>query len=275
MRILDSHVHVWRIGGPGQSWPDAAWPRLYRDFLPDDLRAETTTLDFAGGVLIQSQADDRDTDWLFERDDPLIRGIVGWVDLAAPTAPGRIAELARRPKVRGLRPMLQGIADTDWILQPAVAPAIEAMLVHGLRFDALVEPRHLPTLAVFARRWPDLPIVIDHAAKPHISRNVLDPWRDDMTALAALPNLWCKLSGLRTEQGAGQPVEDLRPYVTHVREIFGDRLMWGSDWPVLRHVGDRYADWVATTLDLIGDADAATCANLFHDAAARFYAIDV
>jgi L-fuconolactonase len=149
------------------------------------------------------------------------------------------------------------------------------MLAHGLRFDALIQPRHLNTLHRFAQRWPELPIVIDHAAKPYAGRGELDPWRDEIAALAALPNLWCKLSGLRTEQAAGQSYEALRPYVAHLVARFGERLMWGSDWPVLRHAGDSYADWVDATLDVVSAETPATLAQLFEGSARSFYAIDV
>ncbi|KHL26661.1 amidohydrolase [Croceibacterium mercuriale] len=275
MRLLDSHLHFWRIGGPGQVWPDADWPRIHRDFLPADLRAEAEGYGLIGAVLVQSQPDDRDTDWMLTLDDPLIRAIVTWVDLADGGAPDRIRHLAAQPRVRGVRPMLQGIADTDWILQPALDPAIRALLDTGLRFDALIQPRHLPVLHRFASRWPDLSIVIDHAAKPDIAAGELDPWRDGIAALAQLPNVWCKLSGLRTEQAPEQPVEALRPYVAHLLACFGERLMWGSDWPVLRHAGDSYGTWVETTLELVGPQTPDARDRLVAGAAAAFYNIDV
>lgn len=271
MRILDAHFHLWRIGGPGQSWPGPDLPRIHRDFTADDLRAETAGLDFAGGILVQSQPNDRDTDWMLAIDDPLVRGVVGWADLAAADAPRRIAALAIRPKLKGLRPMLQGIADTDWIISADLAPAIAAMVAHGLRFDALIQPRHLAVLRRFARRWPDLPIVIDHAAKPYAATGTLDPWRDDIAALAALPNVWCKLSGLRTEQAPGQPAAELAPYVAHLVTTFGARLMWGSDWPVLVDTGDTYRDWVRAAIALV---DPAAHDRLFFGAAAAFYGVD-
>jgi L-fuconolactonase len=274
-RILDSHHHYWRIGGPGQVWPDTDWPLLYRDFLPADLRAATQGLDIAGAVLVQSQPDDRDTDWMLDlvADDPLVLAVVGWVALDDPGAPARIAQLARHPKFVGLRPMLQGIEDSAWILRDACAPAIEAMLVHGLRFDALVQPRHLPVIAHLADRWPDLPIVIDHGAKPFAAEELLDPWRADLAAIARLPNIWCKLSGLRTEQAPGQAADALAPYVTHILTHFGDRTMWGSDWPVLLHMGDDYRDWVDDALRLAGDLDADGRARLFEGAARAFYGL--
>jgi L-fuconolactonase len=275
MRVFDSHQHFWKIGGPGQSWPDADWPAIHRDFLPDDLRSAATGIDLVGTVLVQSQPDDRDTGWMFEiaAEDPLVEAIVGWVDFDLGDAPARIAELAGRPKLRGLRPMLQGIAETEWILRRDFDPVVAAMIGHALCFDALVQPRHLPVLHEFARRWPELPIVIDHAAKPFAARGELDPWRDDIAALAELPNLHCKLSGLRTEQAIGQKAEALTPYVEHLVRQFPGRLMWGSDWPVLVHVGDSYGDWVDDARALAGPESAEAEAELFEGAARRFYGL--
>jgi L-fuconolactonase len=286
MRITDSHVHLWRIGGPGQTWPDAQWPILYRDFGPSDLlqalSGASATATSAGStieavVLVQSQPDDRDTDWLLEVATglPLVAAVVGWVDLASTSAPARIAEVARHPKLRGLRPMLQAIEETDWLLHPELEPALRAMVDAGLRFDALIQPRHLPMLAAFAARWPDLPIVIDHGAKPRIAQGELDPWRAQMTALSHFPQVHCKLSGLRTEQAAGAPRAELQPYMLHLLNTFQDRLMWGSDWPVLLHSQDQYADWLNTSLELAASAaaGAVTAESLFRTAASRFYGL--
>jgi L-fuconolactonase len=273
--IVDSHMHLWAIGGPGQVWPDADWPLLHRDFGLVELRAATRGIDLGGCVLVQSQPDDRDTDWMLAiaGDDPLVLGIVGWAALDAPAAPARIAALAPYPKLVGLRPMLQGIADTRWLLREELAPAIEAMVAHGLRFDALVEPRHVPILAEFADRWPGLSIVVDHAAKPPAAQGELDPWRDDLARLAERPNVWCKLSGLRTEQAPGQPADALAPYVRHVLATFGDRVMWGSDWPVLLHAGDSYASWLDAARRLAGDQEHDARLRLFEGAARAFYGL--
>lgn len=276
VRIIDSHHHLWTIGGPGQVWPDASWPALFRDFAMADLRQEADGLALAGTVLVQSQPDERDTAWMIAEaaDEPLIRAIVGWTDLLAPDAPARIRALAGNSKLRGLRPMLQAIPATSWVLQPGLAPALAAMIDAGLRFDALVEPRHLPVLDELAERWPALPIVVDHAAKPQARHNQLDPWRGDMARLARHPNVWCKLSGLRTEQDADQHWRALKPYVDHLVACFGERLMWGSDWPVLRHAGDSYGDWVRAA-DALTELDPERRERLFCGAAAEFYAIEL
>jgi L-fuconolactonase len=256
-------------------WPDADWPLLHRDFLPNDLYAATEGLDMAGTILVQSQPDDRDTDWMLDlaANEPLVLGVVGWAALEDGAAPARIAQIAARPKLVGLRPMLQGIEDSDWILRDDLVPAIEAMLAHGLRFDALVQPRHLSVIARFAARWPDLPIVIDHGAKPRAAERIFDPWREQLAALARHPNVWCKLSGLRTEQAQGQMADALAPYVAHILHCFGERTMWGSDWPVLLHMGDRYADWVDDALRLAGDLGESARARLFEGAGRAFYGL--
>jgi L-fuconolactonase len=225
-----------------------------------------------GTVLVQSQPSDKDTDWLLDLAgaEPLVLAVVGWADLKAPGAPGRIAELAARPKLRGVRPMLQAL-EPDWIDDPALEPAVEALIAHGLSFDALVLPRHLPYLRRFAARHPSLPIVIDHAAKPEIAASRIQPWLGEMEALAALPQVCCKLSGLLAEAGADRSTAHLARYVEPLLERFApSRLMWGSDWPVLNLAGD-YAAWLDQALELTGDAGEDGQAEIFAGTARRFY----
>lgn len=264
--LIDAHCHVWRIGKNDHEWPTPDLPVIHRDFSLDDLRKVARP---DGVVLVQSQPSNRDTAWLLEMAaaDPLALGVVGWADLAAADAPARIAALADNPKLKGLRPMLQDLA-SDWILDPALEPAIAAMVRAGLAFDALVRPRHLPSLLAFVRRWPDLRVVIDHGGKPVIGEGRLDPWRDDIAALAAEPGVFCKLSGLLTEAGDTPTAATVAPYVAHLLAVFGpERLMWGSDWPVLNLAGD-YAGWRAMCEGWVSPAGRTA---LFGETARRFY----
>lgn len=272
--VIDAHVHFWRIGCSDCKWPPPELTAIHRDFLPKDWRREADAAGIDAAIAVQSQPSGRDTDWLLElaREDARIAGVVGWVDLAAREVPERVAALASNPKLRGLRPMLQDLPEDDWILQPAVTPAIEAMIAHDLCFDALVLPRHLPHLLRFAERHPDLQIVIDHAAKPDIARGGLDPWRAQIAALAEFPNVSCKLSGLVTEAGEHWHSDDLRPYVEHLLATFGPRrVLWGSDWPVVNLAADysRWLNLADTLTGLAGDDRAA----LFGDNAVRVYGI--
>jgi L-fuconolactonase len=271
---VDAHVHFWRIGRNDCAWPPPGLAAIHRDFLPEDWQREADAARIDAAIAVQSQPSERDTGWLLElaRDDARIAGVVGWVDLAATGAADRIAALASHPKLRGLRPMLQDLPDDDWILRSALTSAIEAMIAHGLCFDALIRPRHLPQLLRFAGRHPALRIAIDHAAKPDIAHGELDPWRARIAALAELPNVSCKLSGLTTEAGDAWRSDDLRPYVEHLLATFGpQRLLWGSDWPVVKLAAD-YSGWFNLADNLAGLAGDERAA-LFGGNAIRVYGI--
>jgi L-fuconolactonase len=203
-----------------------------------------------------------------------VRGVVGWADLKAAGAPARLRQLAGHPLFKGVRPMLQDLDDDAWIADAALAPAVAALIALGLSFDALVLPRHLPSLLVFARRFPALPICIDHAAKPDIAGGLRSPWADDLARLAELPNVVCKLSGMVTEAGTDWQVGQLAPYAGHVLACFGaGRVLWGSDWPVLNLASD-YAGWVGASAQLLARLDDGERAQVMGLNAQRFYRLD-
>lgn len=257
MRLIDSHVHFWRIGENGQVWPGPELPAIHRDFLEPDFVAASDGRAVSGLVLVQSQPDARDTDWLLglAAESDLVRGVVGWTDFEAPDAAAQIAQLARRPKLRGLRPMLQDMADEGWINRPDLAPAFEALTGSDLVLDALVRPRHLPHLLRFAKAHPELRIVVDHGAKPPVAAGRLEPWRGELEALAQLPNVYGKLSGLSSEAAPGQSPAALSPYIEAVCSAFpADRLLWGSDWPVVNTQSD-WAAWLSTCLEAVAERD--------------------
>lgn len=272
MRI-DAHQHFWLLAARGGAWPPASLAALHRDVLPDELAPLLAAHGIDGTVLVQSLPSVADTLYLLElaRRHAFIRAVVGWADLAAPDAVQQIAALARHPQLKGLRPMLQDLPDDDWIDQPALAPAVEAMLRHDLSMDALVLPRHLPALLRFAERHPALPIVIDHAAKPAIASGEAAAWRADLARLAALPQVYCKLSGLVTEAAPDWRGADLQPYVDHVLALFGShRVIWGSDWPVLNLAAD-YGRWLATSEQLLAGLDQQARQRIYGRNARDFY----
>jgi L-fuconolactonase len=272
--MIDAHMHIWRIGHNGHEWPGPDLPAIYRDFLFYDLDAPD---ELDGVVLVQSQPSADDTAWMLEQasQNPAILGVVGWTDLTAPNAQAHIRELARHRKLRGLRPMLQGLSDDAWILRPDVEPALAAMIAHDLAFDALIFPRHLPHIAELARRWPKLRIVIDHGAKPQISQpNAAPAWRAGISAIAHSPNVACKLSGLITEAAPDARLDMVRPYADHLLAAFGsDRLIWGSDWPVLT-LRSQSRDWRDWTKAWLADKPETTRDAVLGGNAARIYALD-
>jgi L-fuconolactonase len=273
---IDAHQHFWRPARGDYGWltPDAH-PAICRDFLPADLAPLLRDASVERTVLVQAAPTAAETDFLLDlaAETPSVAGVVGWVDLEAPDAAASIARLAARPKLVGLRPMLQDLADDAWILRPSLAPALDAIERAGLRFDALVKPRHLPHLMRLAAGRPGLRVVIDHGAKPDIAGGELEHWAAAMRALAADTAACCKLSGLVTEARADWSPPDLRPYVEVLLAAFGPgRLMWGSDWPVVNEAGG-YAAWRSTALALTEACSPGDRDLIFGGVAQRFYGL--
>jgi L-fuconolactonase len=268
---VDAHHHVWRLARGDYHWLTPDLP-IHRDYMVDDLR--DLLGDITATVLVQAAPTEAETDFMLTvaRDScGLVRGVVGWTDLAAANAVARVVALAKMPRLKGLRPMLQDIADTDWILRPQAQSGLSAMTQCGLRLDALVQPRHLPVLLSLAERHPRLQIVIDHAAKPAIAQEVFEPWATDIARVARETDAFCKLSGLVTEARPDWREDDLRRTVDHLLACFGpSRLMWGSDWPVVELAGG-YRRWYAASQHLLQGLDAAARDAILGGTASRFY----
>jgi L-fuconolactonase len=272
---LDAHVHLWSLARGDYEWltPDLA--PLYRDFGPNELAPLLAAAGVSGAIAVQAAPTEAETRFLLDLADrtPALLGVVGWADFAAPDAEAAIGALAVHAKLLGLRPMLQDLADDDFILRPDADRALGALASRGLVFEALVRPRHLNRLLTVRERHPDLAIVIDHAAKPDIAGGAWSPWAEDLRRLAADGKTVCKLSGLITEAGANWTVERLRPYADLVIDAFGpDRVMWGSDWPVLRLAGS-YEAWRRATDRLLEDLVPADRARVLGETARRVYAL--
>jgi L-fuconolactonase len=272
---IDAHQHFWNPERGDYDWLKPEMTPLYRTFGPDDLAPLRSAAGIDCTVVVQAAQTVEETRYMLDiaRGEVSIAGVVGWVPMLDDDAPALIAELARDPKFRGVRPMLQDLADDNWIANPALAPAVEALIAHDLAFDALIYARHVDALEVFAQRFPRLRMVVDHGAKPPIHDGAAgwQPWADGIERLARLPHIHCKLSGLATEAAPGWTEATLRPYVDHLLACFEPRrLMWGSDWPVLNLNGD-YLLWHAVANALLASLSDTDRAAVFGGNAAAFY----
>ncbi|WP_189347263.1 MULTISPECIES: amidohydrolase family protein [unclassified Mesorhizobium] len=275
MLRIDAHQHYWQIARGDYFWMGPHVAPIVRDVFPADLAPHLQAAGIARTVVVQAAATVAETEFMLDladKDDS-IAAVVGWVDLEADDVEATLRRLAARPKFRGIRPMLQDIDDTFDILKPKQLAALKLLPKLGLRFDALAQPRHLPVVAALADHMPDLPIVVDHAAKPFIAKGILEPWASDMAALAKRPSVVCKFSGLVTEAGPNWSIAGLKPYADHLLACFGpDRLMFGSDWPVCE-LAATYENWLAAARELLAGLSPVEQDAVFGGTAARFYGI--
>ena len=146
---IDAHLHFWEVARGDYGWLTPSLEALYRDFGPADYAPFRARAGIERAVLVQAAPTVAETRWLLQRAGATdwIVAVVGWVDMTAGDAPTVLAELARDPLLRGIRPMIQDIADPDWMLREDLRPAFAALEQLGLRFDALVLPPHLPLRA--------------------------------------------------------------------------------------------------------------------------------
>ena len=278
MMRIDAHQHYWSLRRGDYAWLTPSEVGLYRDFTPDDLSPALADCTVHATVLVQAAPTEGESRFLLDlaRRHPSIAGVVGWTDFEASDVAERVSRLVRdgQGMLIGLRPMVQDIIDPDWLDRRSLDAAFEAMMVNDLAFDALVMPRNLGALARRVRRHPHLRTVVDHAGKPDIAAAQVEPWTGLLEQLAHSPSVHCKLSGLLTQAKPGAGAAELDAFVARVFSCFGaDRVMWGSDWPVVT-LRATYQEWLEMSLELVhryapGGEDA-----VFGENAVRFYQLE-
>lgn len=249
-------------------------PAIRRDFLPADLKPLLDAAGFQGSVAVQARQTLEETAWLLELADANahIAGVVGWVELCSPDVHGQLEWFTKNPKLVGVRHVLQDEPDDAFMLREDFRAGVALLNGFGLAYDLLLHPRHLPVSTKLVAEFPEQRFVLDHLAKPFIADGKISPWREDLRALAAYPNVSCKLSGMVTEAKWGAwTAADFAPYLDAALEAFGpDRLMIGSDWPVCLLSGD-YAETMGIVMEYIGRLSETEQAAILGGTCARVY----
>ncbi|WP_422755890.1 amidohydrolase family protein [Micromonospora sp. WMMD708] len=264
---VDAHHHLWVRARHPQPWIDpTTMAAIDADFTPADLARVTRAAGVTETVLVQANSTEAETVDLLgvATDHPLVRGVVGWLDVTTPDVVDRLARLraARGGHLLvGVRYSVQDEPDPGFLDRADVRRGITAVGAAGFAFDLLVRQHQLGAAGRLARDLPEVRFVLDHLGKPALGGTDLDDWARDLRALAAPANTTAKLSGLVTEvHRSSWTPRDLRPAVEHALDAFGpDRLMFGSDWPVclLASTYDRWVDTLAELLDPLGDDERA------------------
>ncbi len=277
MEIIDSHQHFWQVGRFDYPWMSSDLGVLYRDYQPETLLPILHEYGVHKTVLVQASNSLSESRWLLDLADkyPFIAGVVGWVDLTNGEVDQQIKELAANEKFKGVRHLVESEPNDDWLVHPPVLAGLKALGAHGLSYDLLVHTRHLKYARIVAETCPDLSLVIDHMAKPPIAAGAISEWMRELKPVAALPNVYCKLSGLVTEANhRAWKTDDLRPFVESALELFGpNRMLFGSDYPVCL-LAAAYDQVLDSFQELLKDLNEDQRSQVFSQNARKFYRLN-
>ena len=279
--IVDTHLHVWDPGRLRYPWL-ADIPPLNRPFQPADYGRACGPVRVEKMVFVQAECEfaqyKEECDWVtsLAAAEPRIEGIVPWAPLEkGDAARAELRELAANRLVKGIRRMIQLEPDPGFCIRPDFIRGVRMLPDFNMHFEICIAHHQMENTIELVRQCPGVRFILDHIGKPDIRNGLLDPWRTHLRALAAMPNVCCKMSGLVTEADfESWTAEDLKPYVDHVLDCFGfNRTMYGSDWPVATLATD-YPRWVETLEWAVGGCSPVELKKLFRDNAIGFYRLD-
>jgi L-fuconolactonase len=274
---IDAHQHFWHYSVEEYGWIGPHMAVLQKDHLPADLASLLESAGVEGSVAVQARQTLDETQWLLDLADqhPLIKGVVGWVDLRSPDLSGQLERFCAHPKFCGVRHVVQDEPDDQFMLREDFLRGISMLADFGLTYDILIFPRHLPVACELVERFPDQGFVLDHIAKPFIKDGQVTPWDADIRRLATYPHVVCKVSGMVTEADWHQwRPADFRPYLDVVFDAFGaERIMFGSDWPVCTVAG-TYAEVVEIVSDYVQGLSEKEQAKVWGETAREFYGLE-
>ncbi|KAF2507244.1 amidohydrolase family protein [Flavobacterium foetidum] len=270
---IDSHQHFWKFDPVRDSWIDETMQNIQRDFLPEDLEPLLSANEFEGCVAVQASQSEEETNFLLDlaSKNDFIKGVVGWIDLRNENIEERLQFFANQKKLKGFRHVVQGEAD-DFMDGEEFRRGIKALKPFNYTYDILIFHRQLPAAIRLVQDFPNQKFVIDHIAKPDIKSGNIDSWKKGIEEIAKYDNVYCKISGMVTEADwKNWKREDLKPYLDVIFENFSaDKLMYGSDWPVL-NVASDYHEVVKTLEDYISKFSVEDQNKIWFENANEFY----
>ena len=273
---IDAHHHLWKYSQEQYPWMLAGMENIRRDFLIPELHSVTREAGVTGTVAVQARQTIEETEWLLglARDHELVRGVVGWVPLIDADVAKYLENLSANRKLKGIRHVLHDESDDFYMLRDDFNRGISLLNDFGLRYDILIFERHLLQTIQFVDRHPKQLFIVDHIAKPRVKDRVRSSWEAEIAELARRDNVYCKLSGMATEADwKGWTESDLRPYFDTVLAAFGpDRLMFGSDWPVIL-VACSYKCWADTVRSWIAELSPAEQLSIMGGTAKMAYSL--
>jgi L-fuconolactonase len=272
---VDTHVHFWKYNKKKDAWITNDMKILQQDYLPQTIALTLKRNEIDGCVAVQADQSEVETLFLMElsKTHDIIKGVVGWVDLQSENIGERLQYFLQYPVIKGWRHIVQG-EPTDFLSGKDFRRGIAALQAYGYTYDVLIYQHQLKPVLEFITHFPEQKFVIDHCGKPDIANKKIDEWKSLMQEIAKHPNAYCKLSGLFNEAKWKEwSAGEFYPYLDVVFEAFGtDRLMFGSDWPVMLLSG-IYVQWKSLLEKYMENFEEEDREKVFGENAVEFYSI--
>ena len=144
----------------------------------------------------------------------------------------------------------------------------------GLCFDLILRWHQLPLAEAIAGDLPDVRFVLDHLGNPPLGAPELLLWERSIRSLATHPNTSAKLSGIAGALGRSDWTGDMcRGAIDVALDAFGpERLMYGSDWPVVELVGGS-ARWQQAVAAIVAELSPDERGAIYGATAASVYGV--
>lgn len=271
--MIDAHIHFWKYNKVKDAWITDDMKVLQHDFLPQNMRPVLLENKIDGVIAVQADQSENETNFLLDlaKENPEIEGIVGWVDLQDENVEKRLYYYFQSSIIKGFRHIVQ-TEPSGFLRGEKFLNGIKILQHFGFTYDILIYENQLKEAIEFVNKFPGQKFVIDHCAKPSIKSKKIKDWKKLMNEIAQNENVHCKLSGLITEAKWNKWNEkDIYPYLDTVVESFGtDRLLFGSDWPVMLLSGN-YTRWKLFLEDYLNKFSGEVKADVMGNNAIKFY----
>ncbi|MCY2968194.1 MAG: amidohydrolase family protein [Planctomycetota bacterium] len=276
--VIDTHTHFYDPTRPeGVPWPGRDDKLLYRPVLPAEYRRLTESLGVVGTVVVEASSRLEDNQWLLDlaKRESIIVGVVGNLEPGSEKFAENLDRFAANPLYRGIR-IGHGLLKQR-LSEQRFLDDLRRFASLGLTLDINGGPDMLPDIARLATKLEKLKIVVNHLANVRIDGKAPPTeWQQGMSAAAAGPNVWCKVSAL--VEGASRPDEQspselgyYQPVLEVAWETFGEeRLVYGSNWPVSARFGS-YASVQKLALEFAQKHGADATRRILHDNAKTAY----